>query len=185
MTTPRTLYLVACAAPPARQLKTPVREALRIGWQVCVILTPTAHRWALADLGAPSGLPLLERMTGYPVRWEYGLPGAPDVLPPPDALLVAPLTCNTLNKWAAGIGDTLALGLITEALGLEIPIVALPHFNAAQAAHPAVPRSVRTLREAGVTLLLGEGGFTPRPPGGSHLHAFPWQAALDALPPAR
>ena len=32
--------------------------------------------------------------------------------PPPTALLVGPATFNTINKWAAGIADTLALGLL-------------------------------------------------------------------------
>ena len=68
------------------------------------------------------------------------------MLPSPDAILAAPLSCNTLNKWAAGISDTLALGLVTEAIGLSIPIVALPHWNNAQDAHPATARSVEVLR---------------------------------------
>jgi len=33
----------------------------------------------------------------------------------------------------------------------------LPYVNSAQAAHPAFNRSVTTLRECGVTVLLGEG----------------------------
>jgi Flavoprotein len=35
----------------------------------------------------------------------------------PDAIIVAPATFNTINKWAVGISDTLALGLLTEAIG--------------------------------------------------------------------
>ncbi|MGP8300088.1 flavoprotein [Streptomyces inhibens] len=65
------------------------------------------------------------------------------------ALLVAPLTANTLNKWAAAISDTLALGLITEGIGLQLPIVALPHWNDAQQAHPAVARSGRRTPDPG------------------------------------
>ncbi|MFD7019899.1 hypothetical protein [Streptomyces sp. NPDC059928] len=77
---------------------------------------------------------------------------------------------------------TLALGLITEGIGLGLPIVALPHFNDAQAAHPAIPGLVDVLRQAGVTVLLGEGGFTPHRPRHGDLDAYPWQAAIDALP---
>jgi hypothetical protein len=124
----------------------------------------------------------LHELTGHPVRHSYKLPSQPDVLPDPDALLIAPLSCNTLNKWAGGISDTLALGLITEGIGLGLPIVALPHFNDAQEKHPAVARSVATLREAGVTMLLGDGGFLPHPPRHGNLDAYPWDAALAALP---
>jgi hypothetical protein len=35
-------------------------------------------------------------------------------LPPADAIAVAPATYNTINKWAAGISDTLALGILCE-----------------------------------------------------------------------
>ncbi|MFV0131702.1 flavoprotein [Streptomyces sp. HMX87] len=97
-------------------------------------------------------------------------------------MLVAPLTSNTLNKRAAGISDTLALGLITEAIGLQLPIVALTHWNNAQAAHPAVARNVGTLRAAGVQVLLGEGGFVPHKPRHGNLEAYPWQAAINVLP---
>lgn len=176
----KTLYLIACAAPPSRRLSVPIRAAQEAGWDVCVILTPDAYRWATED--AEGEIEALRKLTGHPVRHRYKLPSQDDVLPPQDALLVAPLTSNTLNKWAAGISDTLALGLITEAIGLRLPIVALPHWNSAQNAHPAVAASVRTLRAAGVTVLLGEGGFEPdRPRHGDH-DAYPWQAAIDALP---
>lgn len=95
---------------------------------------------------------------------------------------MAPLTNNTLAKWATAISDTLALGLITEGIGLGLPIIALPHFNDAQAAHPAVVSHIAFLRGAGVTVLLGEGGFAPHKPKHGDLDAYPWQVAIDALP---
>ncbi|MER6253552.1 flavoprotein [Streptomyces sp. NPDC001584] len=178
--TTKTLYLIACAAPPARRLDVPISTAQRLGWDVCVILSPSAYRWASED--AEGEIEALENLTGHPVRWQYKLPSQEDVLPAPDALLVAPLTSNSLAKWAMAVSDTLALGLITEGIGLGLPIVALPHFNDAQAAHPAVAGHVEFLRAAGVTVLLGEGGFVPHKPRHGDLDAYPWQAALDALP---
>lgn len=180
--TTRTLYLISCAAPPARRLEIPIRAAQKAGWDVCSILTPSAYRWASED--AEGEVEALEALTGHPVRHQYKLPSQDDVLPEPDALLVAPLTANTVNKWAAGISDTLALGLITEGIGLNLPIVALPHWNNAQHAHPAVARSVEILRDAGVTVLLGDEGFVPHRPRHGNLDAYPWQTAIDALPTA-
>ncbi|MFF1700065.1 flavoprotein [Streptomyces sp. NPDC058257] len=180
--TTRTLYLISCAAPPAQRLEIPIRAAQQAGWDVCTILTPSAYRWASED--AEGEVEALEALTGHPVRHQYKLPSQDDVLPTADALLVAPLTANTVNKWAAGISDTLALGLITEGIGLQLPIVALPHWNNAQDAHPAVGRSVQTLRDAGVTVLLGGEGFVPHRPRHGNLDAYPWQTAIDALPPA-
>ncbi|MFI1869700.1 flavoprotein [Streptomyces jumonjinensis] len=180
----RCLYVIACAAPPARRLHIPIKAAQEAGWDVCAVLTPTAYRWAAEDPETPEGsLPALEALTGHPIRSQYKLPSQSDVLPDPDAMLVAPLTSNSLHKWATGASDTLALGLVTEALGFpEIPIVALPYWNAAQHQHPHRPAAVETLREAGVQLLLGEGGFVPHPARQGQLDAYPWHAALDALP---
>lgn len=179
-----TLYLIACAAPPARHIATGIRAAQAAGWDVCLVLTPSAYRWAEED--GRGELDELRHLTGHPVRHRYKLPSEEDVLPAPDALLVAPATFNTLNKWAAGIADTLALGLITEAIGLRTPLVALPYLNRAQAAHPALAHSVAFLREAGVTVLLddgqGAGGFRPHPPKNGDVTTYPWKLAVSALP---
>ena len=74
-------------------------------------------------IAAPDGMKFLDalrlaELTGHPVRSQYKQPDEPDVLPPADAFVVAPATFNTINKWALGISDTLALGLLNEATGL-------------------------------------------------------------------
>jgi hypothetical protein len=183
----RTLYLISCAAPPARHVATGIRAAQSAGWDVCLVLTPSAYRWAEED--GENELKALRKLTGHPVRYHYKLPSQSDVLPDADALLVAPATLNTLTKWADGHADTLALGLVTEGLGMPLPIVALPYLNNAQAQHPALSRAVSTLRTAGVTVLLDDGspdgrGFRPHRPKHGDVTAYPWQLALDALPAA-
>jgi hypothetical protein len=65
-------------------------------------------------------------------------------LPHADAIVVAPATYNTINKWALGISDTYALGILAEAPGLRIPVVVLPIVNAALAANPSFHRIVAT-----------------------------------------
>jgi phosphopantothenoylcysteine synthetase/decarboxylase len=162
------LYLVCCAAPPALKSEGLVLRAQARGWDVCVICTPTAARWMQADL------PGLANLTRHPVRSQYKLPDEPDVHPPADAILVAPATANTISKWALGISDTLALGLITEAIGLRLPLVALPSLSDAQAAHPAFSRNVELLRAAGVSILLGD-------PLRSSASSDGWDVALDEL----
>jgi phosphopantothenoylcysteine decarboxylase len=122
-------------------------------------------------------------MTGHPVRSDYKDPGEPDVLPPPDAIITAPATVNTINKWAAGICDTLALGLLVEGIGKKLPMAALPFTNRAHAAHPAFSENVAKLRSWGVTVLLGPEIYRLHEPGtGSRfLHLFPWDKALAAV----
>lgn len=58
---------------------------------------------------------------------------------------------------------TLALGLITEGIGLGLPITALPRFNDARPR--TLPwRATSPLHEAGVTVLLEEDDFAPHKP---------------------
>ncbi|MEU4541989.1 flavoprotein [Nonomuraea dietziae] len=166
------LYVVVCATPRARVIGELVELAAERGWAPCVVATPEAMKFVDSEA--------LGELTGYPVRHKYKNPDEPDVLPSPDAILVCPASFNTINKWAAGISDTLALGLITEAIGMGIPLVAAPAVNSAQAAHPAFERNINELRGAGVKVLYGPGVWEPAPPrsGGA---PFAWELALDAL----
>lgn len=171
----RVLYIVTCATPAARDIGKLVTLAQASGWRPSVIATPMAL--CFIDQTA------LEDQTGYPVRSDYKQPGSPDVLPPADAIVVGGASFNTINKWAAGISDTLALGLLTEAIGLGLPLAALPFLNAAQVAHPAFGRSVKELRDAGVKILLGSEGYEPHVPhqGSKYLAQYPWHVVLAAV----
>jgi len=171
----RVLYLIACAAGPTEYVDEGVRQAQSRGWDVCLILTPSAARWWEPRLGE------LEALTGHRVRSEYKLPGEKDALPKADAMLVAPLSCTSLNKWGNGIADTVALGLVSEGVHLGVPIAAMPYFNQAQGAQPAVARSIADLRTQGVTFLGGPDGYQSHPPKQGNAKAYPWHHALDAV----
>jgi phosphopantothenoylcysteine synthetase/decarboxylase len=169
------LYVVVCGGPPAAQLPDFVRFAQAEGWDVCVIVTPDGTKFL--EIGS------LEQLTGHPVRVHYKDPDAPDVLPPADAFVIAPASFNTVNKLAAGISDTLALGLVNEAIGMGLPIIAVPWPNVHLARHPAFQRSVAQLREWGVTMLLDPSqlpGASVSEPG-----RFPWDDLRAELPRIR
>ncbi|MFJ3926142.1 flavoprotein [Streptomyces sp. NPDC090022] len=171
--TTRTLYLLCSAAPPVFDVARVIEDAQARGWDVCLGLTPTAAEWL------EESLPGLAALTGHPVRSRYKRPGQPDVWPAADAVLVAPATTNTINRWALGITDTFVVGFVAEALGKAIPLTVMPCVNAAYAQHPQLPLSLETLRGAGVRVLYGEGGFVPNPPG--EKRPYPWALALDAV----
>jgi len=142
----RVLYLIVCAAPPAQQTPDAVQLLQAAGWDVCVIATPQAARWI--DLSA------LALLSGHVVRTDYKLPGEADPLPKADAILVMPGTFNTINKWAQGIGDTLAASILCEALGRGTPpVVVVPCLKMDLVRHPAFSRSIALLREGGVRVL--------------------------------
>jgi phosphopantothenoylcysteine synthetase/decarboxylase len=166
------MYVIACGGRPAADLTPFVSTMHSDGWDVCVVATPSALKFF--DPAA------MAAQTGHPVRSEYKEPDEPDVLPPPQAMVVAPATFNTINKWAAGISDTLALGLLNEALGLGIPIVAVPTPNAALARHRAFQASVRFLRDSGVDVIFDPDAHplpVPYQDGPSAAELFP-RAAL-------
>jgi len=169
------LYVIVCGSPPSRGVASVVALAQADGWDVCLISTPDGLKFI--------DVPRLAQLTGHPVRHSYKYLGEPDLLPPADAMLVAPATVNTVNKWAAGIADTLALGLIVEGLGKGLPIVAVPFTNEAMARHPAFPRSIAQLREWGITVLYGNGEIPAFPPGTGDavVDVFPWRLALDTV----
>lgn len=170
------LYVIACGGRPAADLPEFVTWAQRGGWDVCVIATPAGTKFLDA--------PRLAELTGHPVRDDYKKPEEPDVLPfPPDAFVVAPATFNTINKWANGISDTLALGLLNEGLCAGQPIIAVPNPNVTLARHPAFRRSVAFLRDNGVRVLFDPKTYPlPRPNEGEpSRELFPWDALRAEL----
>lgn len=81
---------------------------------------------------------------------------------------------------ALGLTPHFIAGYVAEALGKRWPLIVMPCVNSAYATHPQFTRSLETLRNAGVRVLLGEGGFVPNPPGQGDRSSYPWRLALDA-----
>jgi phosphopantothenoylcysteine synthetase/decarboxylase len=165
------LTVVVCGAGPASTVKALIGQAVERDWTVQVVATPAAL--AFIDSAA------IENQTGCPVRSSYSAPGAPRSKVP-DAIIVAPATYNTICKWAGGTSDTYALGILAEMTGMDIPVIVLPYVNAALAGRAPFRRSVESLRDEGVRILLGRGGIEPHQPrSGADPSGFPWHLALD------
>ncbi len=154
------LYGVVCAAPAASNVGDFVQLALQAGWLVRVITTPMGRRFVDADE--------LAELSGDRVRTDFRMPDEADELQAADAVVVAPATFNTVNKWAAGVADTFAAALLCELAGLGVPIVAVPQVKDALAKHPAFGRSLEVLRGMGVRVL-----FDPQAPPQSRMPDWP------------
>jgi phosphopantothenoylcysteine synthetase/decarboxylase len=163
---PDVLYVVVCAAPAATGVGEFITLARGEGWLVRVIATPMGERFI--DTGQLAG------MTGDRVRTAFRMPDEADELPAADAVVVAPATFNTVNKWAAGITDTFATGLLCELTGVGVPILAVPLVKDALARHVAFGRSLEVLRGMGVHVL-----FDPDAPPQARMPS--WQRVLDEL----
>jgi phosphopantothenoylcysteine synthetase/decarboxylase len=156
----RVLYTVVCAAPAASSVDELVRLARDAGWTIRAIITPMGERFVDTDE--------LAQLTGDRVRIGFRMPDEPDELPKADAVVVAPATFNTINKWAAGITDTFATGLLCELTGIGVPILAVPLLKAELARHLAFQRSLEVLRAMGVRVL-----FDPSAPPQARMPSWP------------
>jgi phosphopantothenoylcysteine decarboxylase len=134
------LSLVVCGAPLASRAHDIAALAAEAGWTVTLLVTSAATAWL--DDEASSGF------------------RNPDEPKParPDAVVVCPMTFNTANKWALGVADTQPLSLLAEALGAQIPIVAVPFVNQSLSSHPAWSDSLSRLSTAGVRILQPDAG---------------------------
>jgi len=171
------LYAIGCGGYPSEFMPDLVKHAQGEGWAVCVVGTRMGMRFLNAEL--------LRELTGYPVRDDYKRPDEPDVLPDADAFVVAPATFNTVNKVAAGISDTLALGLINEAIGFGKPVILAPWPNQQLVKHPAFDRSVELLTEAGVRFVLDRAALPLPATGRPGAATFPWAEVHTALAVAK
>lgn len=165
------LYVVVCAAGIAGDVSKLITAAQERNWEVGAIATPAATN-GFFDIDA------VQTQTGRPVRAAGRSPADPRPFPPPDAVAVAPATFNTVNKWAAGIADTLALGTLCEACGLGVPVAVLPCVADALATHPAYRDSVRRLSGMGVR--FGE-RYSGMPQEDGTRPEFGWERALDLI----
>jgi len=160
----RTLYIIVCGAGPAADVATLVRLAQARGWTVCVATTPAGR--GFADVAE------LEKLTGHPVRTEFRKPGDSEPSwPLADAIAVAPATINMVCKWAAG---NLALSMLFECMGVDVPIVVAPNVNPSLARHPAFQRSLADLRAWGVNVLYERAASPP-------IWMTSWERILDEL----
>ena len=182
----RVLHLVVCAAGVATEAHRLAQMACEAGWNVWVIPTPSALDFVDTEQ--------LAEITSHPVRARWRRSGESGSLPAADAVVVAPATYNTINKWAAGMADSYALGQLAEATGRRLRVAVLPFVNAALAANSIYTERLARLRAAGVLILDGtageggvRGGVAPhQPKTGGDLHAsFPWADALAAIEDSR
>jgi hypothetical protein len=159
------LHLVATATPPTTQLPQAVRLLQDAGWDVWVTATPSALQMRFLDRDA------VQAATGHPVRVEQR--AADDSRQPQAAphAIAAVVTLNTLTKWAIGLNDSPAIGVLQEGLGGGLPMVAGVWAKGSLRAHPAFEQHVSVLAAAGVRFL----------PHGSGYNAYDWAAMCRAL----
>lgn len=170
VTTPPGLvtWVVVSAAPPATRIHEFLSLLHADPQLLVVVTTPTAATWIDENQ--------VRTFTAWPVRHVQRSANEPRSYPSPNLVVALPLTFNTINKWAAGINDNVALGVLNEALGARIPIVASPFVKTSLAAHPAFSRSLEILTSAGVRLTATNAIKSAHAVG-----RYGWHAVLDLI----
>jgi len=151
--TGKKIVLGICGGIAAYKSAWLVRELLRLGAEVRVVMTQSAQQFITPlTLQAVSGNdvridlfdPAAERAMGHIelARWA-------------DFLLVAPASANCLAKFAQGLADDL---LSTLYLVAETPVLVCPAMNKSMWAHPATQHNCELLRARGVIIVGPEEG---------------------------
>ena len=161
-------YLILSGTTTASRCPDILRGLVQLGFRtVIAIPTPHASRViAPRDLAEVDGVQIVESYFDAAIRPR----------PPLGVVLFAPCSFNSLNKFAHGIADTLALSVAAEAVGRGTPVILGPSLNEALLDHPVARASLARLPEWGVTIV-------PPATDGGRPRLAPTDQLLDAVRP--
>lgn len=133
--------------------KTPllVRQLVKIGAEVKVVMTPAAQDFvSKLTLATLSKAEVLANLFDEAIWANHVMLGRWA-----DVMLVAPLSCNTLSKMAAGACDNL---LLAAYLSATCPVVVAPAMDEDMWRHPAIKANLALLENHDCTVIPVEHG---------------------------
>ncbi len=148
--------LIVCGAPLTERTPDLIRALQGVSKDVVVIATPAARPWLDRDL--------IRELTGAAPQVEFRDPSQPKARGETEAIVLCPGTFNTINQAATGTAHTYALTRLCSAIGEGLPVIVVPFVNDKLWGHPAFPRSLAVLEDAGVKLVdvhTGKSRVTP------------------------
>lgn len=142
------LYWIVCGASAAYRAGEIALALSGVAERVLVLQTPGSRQ-----VISPRELArACERAPGLQLVDDY-FDRALTPQPARAPVLIAPCTFNTLNKFAAGIADSLALSIAAEMLGRGQRVTVAASMNDGLWSHPRARQSVGALRAWGVTVI--------------------------------
>lgn len=135
--------------------KTPmlIREFIRRGAEVKVVMTPTARQFVTPlTLATVSRNPIVVDFFD-PENGQWNSHVSLGLWA--DAYVIAPATANSIAKMANGIADNL---LLTAYLSARCPVFIAPAMDLDMMCHPATVKNIETLKERGVEIIEAEEG---------------------------
>lgn len=148
------IVLGVCASIAAYKAVDIASQLVKWGADVRVVMTPDAVKLIPPlTLQTLSRNPVAVDMWEEPTNWEPGHIGLADRA---DLLLVAPLTANTLAKFACGMASDL---LSCVYLATQAPVMLAPAMNGKMLAHPATRHNLSVMRERGHQIIEPHSGM--------------------------
>lgn len=131
-----------------------ISKLVQNGFEVKTVATESALQFV--------GKATLEGLTGYPVYTDSFADGEMmshiNLMKWADLIILCPVSANTINKLANGIGDNLLTSLFL-AFDWTKPYLIVPAMNTNMFDHPATQSSLKKLNEWGVKILPTAEGY--------------------------
>ena len=151
--TDKKIVLGICGGIAAYKSAYLVRELIRLGADVRVVMTAAAQQFITPlTMQALSGNDV--RITLFDEQAERAM-GHIELARWADYLLIAPASANTIAKLAQGLADDL---LSTIYLVAEVPVIICPGMNHSMWHHPATQKNCEILRQRNVMIVGPEEG---------------------------
>ena len=137
--------IALCITGGIAAIETPkiARMLRRYGADVSAIMTKSAEKFV--------GKTSLEWATAKPVTFE--LSGLAEHISTHDAVLVAPATLNSINKFMSGIADDSLSTLLASSLGKHIPIYLCPTMHESLWNNPILQENIKKAISFGVNII--------------------------------
>lgn len=146
------IVLIITGGIAAYKMNTLVRDFVKAGAEVKVVLTPSAeHFVSPLTLSTLSKNPVHKNFFDRDDTWHNHV----ELALWADAILVAPCTANTLGKMVHGLCDNLALAVYMSA---KCPVFIAPAMDLDMYAHPSTRQNLETAEDWGYIIIPAETG---------------------------
>lgn len=126
-----------------------LRNIKKAGAEVKTVLSPSALEFI--------GLKTLETLSNNPVYYQTFAPKQEtehiSLADWADLFVIAPITANTISKFALGMADNLITSVFNAYLGSKKPILIAPAMNTGMLNNQFVQNNVKSLKNAGVKIV--------------------------------
>ncbi len=132
-----------------------IRMLVKANFDVKVVLSPSALEFI--------GCKTLETISNNPVYCDMFAPKQDtkhiSLADWADLFVIAPISANTISKFASGIADNLITSIFNAYLGSKKPVIIAPAMNTGMLNNPFVQKNIKSLQNEGAKIVESETGL--------------------------